>query len=70
MGIGAELIPQCFSPVLYRVSENRIASGAGQHVVRPYLAERLIISYQPSMPSRFLMISTELAGRLSSRSST
>ena len=53
MGIGAELIVQCFNLVLYGVSENRIASGQGQHEIRPYLAERLIISHQPCVPSRF-----------------
>jgi hypothetical protein len=31
MGSGAELIAQCFNLVLYRVSENRIAGGQGQH---------------------------------------
>ena len=42
MGIGAELIPLCFNPVLYRVSENRIASEAGAYEVRLRFAERLI----------------------------
>ena len=41
MGIGAKLIPHSFNPVLYRVSENRIASEAGPYQVRLRLAERL-----------------------------
>ena len=50
MGIGAELIVQCFNLVLYGVSENRIASEQGQHEIRPCLAERLTPSYPPYMP--------------------
>ena len=50
MGIGAELIPQCFNPVLYRVSENRIASEAGPYEVRLRFAERL----SPSSRAPFL----------------
>ena len=50
MGIGAELIPQCFNPVLYRVSENRIASEAGPYEDRLRFAERL----SPSSRTPFL----------------
>ncbi len=41
MGIGTELIPHSFNPVLYRVSESRIASEAGPYQARLRLAERL-----------------------------
>jgi len=50
MGIGAELIPQCFNPVLFKVSENRIASEAGPYEVRLGFAERL----SPSPRTPFL----------------
>jgi hypothetical protein len=54
MGIGAKLIPHSFNPVLYRVSENRIASEAGPYQVRLRLAERLNPSSRAPLLKRLM----------------